>query len=127
MPTRRRFLHRATASTALAVLWNEQPLSCLGAQAFSPPVAVFSKLYQEVKLTFQQSAEVTAQAGLDGIDCAVRAGGEILPEHAAEEMPRYAEELQKHKVRMLLLTTGITGVSSPHAEDILRRDWRLRQ
>src|SRR5256885_16062634 len=37
--TRRHFLHRATASTALAVLWNEQPLSSLGAQAFSPPVA----------------------------------------------------------------------------------------
>src|SRR5205823_5221238 len=31
--TRRRFLHRATASTALAVLWNDQSLSCFGAEA----------------------------------------------------------------------------------------------
>ena len=62
-----------------------------------PPVAVFSKLYQELKLNFEQSAEVTAEAGLDGIDCAVRDKGEIEPARAADEMPRYAEALGKHR------------------------------
>lgn len=84
-----------------------------------PPLAVFSKVYQELKLDFEQSARVTAEAGLDGIDCAVRAGGEIEPQRAAEDMPRYAAALAKHHVRMLLLTTGILGVDSPHAREIL--------
>src|SRR5438034_11502848 len=123
--TRRRFIRNTATAAACAGLTRAWTFSGLATETFSPPVAVFSKVYQEVKLTFQQSAEVTAQAGLDGIDCAVRAGGEILPEHAVEEMPRYADELQKHKVRMLLLTTGITGISSPHAEDILRTGKKL--
>src|SRR4051812_29968226 len=93
--TRRRFLGSTAAATTLSALWPPGNVPCLGAEAFSPEVAVFSKLYQELKLTFQESAEVTAEAGLDGIDCAVRPGGEILPERAAEEMPRYAEALGK--------------------------------
>jgi len=34
-------------------------------------------------------------------------------------MPRYAEALGEHHVRMLLLTTAIQGVGSPHAREIL--------
>jgi len=123
--TRRRFLQTASGVFAGAVVWKAQTPFCVSAEGFAPPVAVFSKVYQELKLTFEESAEVTAEAGLDGIDCAVRAGGEILPERAAEDMPRYAEALRKKNVRMLLLTTGITGVSSPHAETLLRTAKRL--
>src|SRR5579871_1024194 len=90
-----------------------------------PPVAVFSKVYQELKLDFEQSAAVTADAGLDGIDCAVRAKGEIEPEKASDEIPRYAEALAKRNVRMLLFTTGITGIKSPHARDILESGKKL--
>jgi len=86
---------------------------------------VFSKIYQELKLDFDAAAEVTAQAGLDGIDCPVRDGGEILPEHAAEQLPRYAEALQKRKLQIPLLTTGITSPSSPHAETVLRTARKL--
>ena len=84
-----------------------------------PPLAVFSKVYQQLKLDFDESAEVTAEAGLDGIDCAVRVGGEILPERAADDMPRYAEALAKHGRKMLLMTTDIVGIDTPHARDIL--------
>ena len=90
-----------------------------GANLAIPPVAIFSKLYQELKLNFEQSAEVTAEAGLDGVDCAVRAGGEIEPERAADDMPRYADALAKDGAKMLLLTTGILGVDSPHCREIL--------
>ena len=90
-----------------------------GANLAIPPVAIFSKLYQELKLNFEQSAEVTAEAGLDGIDCAVRAGGEIEPERAADDMPRYADALAKHSAKMLLLTTGILGVDSPRCREII--------
>jgi sugar phosphate isomerase/epimerase len=90
-----------------------------------PSVAVFSKLYQELKLNFEQSADVTAEAGLDGIDCAVRALGEIEPERAADDMPRYAEALAKHGRKMLLLATDILGVDSPHCREILATTKKL--
>jgi L-ribulose-5-phosphate 3-epimerase len=88
-------------------------------------VAVFSKVYQELKLNFAESAEVTAEAGLDGIDCTVRPGGEVLPERATEDLPRYADALRQRNVNMLLLTTAIQSVSSPHTEDILRAAKKL--
>ncbi len=84
------------------------------------PVALFSKVYQELQLDFDASAEVTAEAGLDGIDCPVRPGGQVLPERAAEDLPRYADALARRKVRLLLLTTGILNPKTPHAESILR-------
>ena len=86
MKSRRSFNRRdflATASAAAAWASLDGAFSCLGAAAPAPPLAVFSKVYQELHLTFEQAAEVTAAAGLDGIDCAVRSGGEIEPERAA--------------------------------------------
>ncbi len=116
--SRRDFL----AASAAAALW---PGAASGAARPAPPVAVFSKVYQELKLDFDAAAELTAEAGLEGIDCPVRPRGEIPPERAAEDMPRYAEALRKRKVDMLLLATEITAVSSPHAEDILRTAKKL--
>ena len=94
-------------------------------ETFSPPLALFSKVYQELNLDFEQAAEVTAAAGLDGVDCPVRPGGEIRPERAAEDLPRYAEALRKRKVDLLLLTTGILGPATPHAQEILRAARKL--
>ena len=65
------------------------------AEGVLPPVAVFGKIFQELKLDFQQSAEVTAETGFDGVNCAVRPRGEISPEQAADQLPRYAEALVK--------------------------------
>jgi sugar phosphate isomerase/epimerase len=125
MTSRRRFIRTAAPAMAALGLAPKAASMAFGAPGFAPPVAVFSKVYQELKLDFEQSAEVTAEAGLDGIDCTVRDGGEIVPEQAADKMPRYAEALRRHGTRMLLLTTGIVGVSSPHASEILRTGKQL--
>ena len=118
--SRREFLTRTALASSAAALWCGGAGSGLGAEQTASPVAVFSKVYQELKLNFEQAAEVTAEAGLDGIDCPVRPGGEIEPARAADEMPRYAEALRRHNARMLLVTTGIVSVASPHTADILR-------
>jgi sugar phosphate isomerase/epimerase len=127
--TRRHFIEAAgrtvVAVGAGSILAGEDGLPCLAAEGFLPPIAVFSKVYQELKLDFEQSAAITAEAGLDGVDCPVRPAGEILPEHAADRLPQYAEALAKHGVRMLLLTTTIQGVNSPHAEGILSTGKKL--
>ena len=115
---RRSFL-RTTAVGAGCILAGKPGFASQAAEHPVPPVAVFSKVYQELKLDFAQSAEVTAEAGLEGIDCAVRPGGEILPEDAAKRMPQYAQALAKRGLRILLATTAIQGVSSPHAREIL--------
>lgn len=123
--SRREFLATlALASSTLAL----RPASLLGAPSAEPaawPIVVFSKVYQELKLGFDESAEVTAAVGLDGIDCPVRPGGQVIPERAGEELPRYAAALQQRNRKVSLLTTAIVSASSPHAETILRTAGKL--
>jgi L-ribulose-5-phosphate 3-epimerase len=94
-------------------------LSAAGKDASCPPIVVFSKVYQELKLNFEDSAEVTAEAGLAGVDPTVRPAGEVLPERVADDLGQYAEALRKHRLQMPLLTTAITSTSSPQTEQIL--------
>ncbi|MCX7818107.1 MAG: sugar phosphate isomerase/epimerase [Kiritimatiellae bacterium] len=111
---RRAFLARAAiASTATVAGAPVRPV-------WPPAVVLFSKVFQELKLDFETAAELTAQTGLDGVDCPVRPGGEIEPERAADELPRYAEALRRRGRRIGLLTTHIVRPDSPHAETVLR-------
>ena len=123
--SRRQFLTSAAWAGATLALWPSQ--SCLNRAATRStwPIGVFSKVYQELKLNFEESAEVTAEAGLDGIDCPVRPGGQILPERATGDLPRLAEALRKRGKKVLLLTTAIQSASSPHAENILQTARKL--
>jgi sugar phosphate isomerase/epimerase len=122
--SRRDFLADTILSGAALALSRVPAWSAPEAQV-SSPIAVFSKIYQELKLDFEAAAAVTADAGLDGVDCPVRAGGEILPEHAADQLPLYAEELERRKLGIKLLTSDITSPSSPHAETVLRAAQKL--
>ena len=122
--SRRNFIIQTAASSA-AVVCGTTVISSLAAERFVPPIAVFSKAYQTLKLNFDESAAVTAEAGLDGIDCPVRPAGEVLPERAAEDLPRYFEALRKRNLQLPLITTAITSVSTPHTEDILRTAKKL--
>src|SRR5947207_1554196 len=114
--SRRRFLV-ASGSAALSA---GLPFSTMAKPVAVPTIAVFSKVYQGLKLNFEDAAALTEEAGLDGVDCPLRPGGEILPERASDDLRKYDEALRKRNRRVLLLTTGITDVASPHAEDILR-------
>ena len=116
--SRRSFLAGAALAGAIATLPGSVSRAA-PAGRFPPAISIFSKVYQELKLDFEQAAALTAEAGFDGIDCPVRAKGEIEPERAVDDLPRYAEALRKHDVDLLLLTTGILSVGSPHAHDIL--------
>jgi sugar phosphate isomerase/epimerase len=89
------------------------------------PIVVFSKIYQSLNLSFEDAARLTAEAGLNGVDCPVRPAGEILPERATDDLPRYAAALRKQGLKLPLLTTAITSVSSPYAEPILRAAKKL--
>jgi sugar phosphate isomerase/epimerase len=121
--SRRQFLARAAATSTTVALTSGLELSA--ATPPTPPIVVFSKVYQELKLNFDDAASMTAEAELDGVDCPVRPGGEILPERATEELPKYHEKLRQNNLQMPLLTTAITSVATPYAESLLRTAKKL--
>src|SRR6266568_3794723 len=123
--SRRQFLHQSACLSSVASLWSAGANFCIAQQKFAPPIVVFSKVYQTLKLSFEEAAATTAEAGLAGIDCPVRPGGEVLPERVLEDLPRYADVLRKKNLRLPLLATAITRPSSPHSEDIVRTARKL--
>ena len=118
--SRREFVARTLAASSTVALCGGTTLPLVADEKSSPPIVVFSKVYQELKLDFETASALTADAGLDGVDCPVRPGGEILPERVSEELPRYVEALHKRNLQMPLLTTAITSLSSARAEEIVR-------
>jgi len=112
------------AKTGLGVTGAALGLPAFSLAAATPisscPIAIFSKVYQELSLGFEDAAALTAEAGLNGIDCPVRDGGEITPEKATDELPRYSQILGRQKLRIWLLTTGILSTKTPYAEPVLR-------
>src|SRR5688572_7101303 len=80
----------------------------------SAPIALWSEVCQELNLDFDQTAALAAEAGCEGIDCPVRRGGQVLPERAAEDMPRLAEALKRHDRKLLLITTDVQDFKTPH-------------
>jgi sugar phosphate isomerase/epimerase len=116
--SRRDFVHQLGLASAGLVLGPETWAH--SASATRIPVVVFSKAYQPLKLSFDQASELTAEAGLDGVDSPVRPDGEVLPERVADDLPAYVAALEKHGLRMPYVTTAITNVATPKAEQILR-------
>lgn len=120
--SRREFIGR---SVVAAYACTRGAFRALAADQSTPPIVVFSKVYQELKLDFDQAAALTAEAGLQGVDCPARPGGEVLPERIEQDLPRYVDALRRHGLTMPLLTTAITSPASPHTEAILRTAKKL--
>ena len=116
--SRRDFFHQLGLASAGLVVGEET--WARSAPSTRIPVVVFSKAYQPLKLSFEQAAELTAEAGLDGVDSPVRPDGEILPERVVDDLPAYVAALEKRGLRMPYVTTAITSVATPKAEQVLR-------
>lgn len=116
--SRREFIAKgAAAFTAMTVCATE----AFGAEAdIGPrfPLIAFSKPFQ--KRDAEQTAELVAEVGWDGIEIPVRARGQIEPAQAADLLPRFADELGKRKAGIFLVATDITSLNTPHAELVLR-------
>lgn len=77
---------------------------------------MFSKHLQE--LDFEQLGKVVSEMGFDGVDLTVRRNGHIEPENVKTHLPVAAKTVQKFKLSLSMITTGIIDASEPFALDI---------
>lgn len=82
-----------------------------------PILCLFSKHLAE--LNIDQLGETVRQLGFDGVDLAVRAGGHVLPERAAQDLPPAVETLRAFNLTVPMITTALTSASDPTARPIL--------
>ena len=76
-------------------------------------------------LNYDDTAEIFAELGFDGIEAAVRPGGHVLPERVEEDLPKFVEALQKRGLEITILTSGISAADQPHTEKVLRTAAKL--
>ena len=82
------------------------------------PICVFSKHLQY--LGYEETAEVAAEIGFDGIDFAVRPGGHVLPENVERDLPRAVAAARAADLSVPMITTAIAAADEPMAETVLR-------
>ena len=86
-------------------------------------ICFFSKHLPE--LNYSQLAQWLQDAGFDGADLTVRAGGHVLPERAAEDLPHAVEAIRAKGLDVPMITTELTSAAYPTARPILSTAARL--
>lgn len=86
-------------------------------------LAGFTKPFQN--LSFEDTADVVAEIGWDGIECPVRKGGQVLPERVEEDLPKMVEALRKRNLEVLTIATDIRNASDPFTERVVRTASKL--
>ncbi len=110
--TRRDFVVTSLAAAQAARGASSRPTLCL-----------FSKHLP--KLNYEQLGKQVKDFGFDGVDLTVRSGGHVLPERAAEDMPRAIETLRAHGLTVPMITTELTSASHPTAQPVLSTAGKL--
>jgi sugar phosphate isomerase/epimerase len=119
--SRRRFL-QTSALTAAAVAAGAGQ-SDAAASAVPWKIIAFSKPF--ANLSPDETADLVADIGWDGIECPVRTkAGHITPERVEEDLPKMVEALKKRGKEVTIVTTEITKVD-PLAEKVLRTTAKL--
>ena len=83
----------------------------------------FSKYLQDFK--YDDLGKALYDAGFGGVDLTVRPGGHVLPERAADDLPRAFEAIRSHGVQVPMISTGLVSASDPSARPILKTAARL--
>ena len=119
--TRRAFLASTTAAAAA--------MSVVGGSAAkadtptTPPVCVFSKHLQF--LDYDALAKTCKELGLDGVDLTVRAGGHVLPENVAVDLPRAVDAVRGQGLDVPMITTRLNNGDDPDARPIFEAASKL--
>lgn len=116
MHTRRDFLKVVGAAAAAA------PLVRAGGP-FRGTLCLFSKHLPG--MDWQRMAQSVKQLGFGGVDLTVRPGGHVLPERAAEDLPKAVAAIRDAGLAVPMITTGLVSASDPAARPTLATAGKL--
>jgi sugar phosphate isomerase/epimerase len=117
--TTRRDFTRGVALAGVGMLFR----GGAAASPSRPALCLFSKHLP--KLNYAELAQTVKQMGFDGVDLTVRPEGHVLPERAAEDLPRAVEAIRAQGLAVSMITTGLTSASDPAARPTLATAARL--
>ena len=113
--TRRRF-HAAATGVVAGSLVSRVAVPAAPAR-FRGPLCLFSKHLP--MLEAQPLARALKSLGFAGIDLTVRPGGHVIPERAAEDLPRFLKTVRDEGVEVPMITTALVSASETTARPIL--------
>jgi sugar phosphate isomerase/epimerase len=118
--TRRELLGRAAKSAFAAAMASRVDAATNVEQAHSeePLFCLFSKHLPD--LQWADVGRAVKDAGFEGVDLTVRKGGHVLPERAAEDLPKALDAIKAQGVKVPMITTELTSASSPLAKPLLQ-------
>jgi sugar phosphate isomerase/epimerase len=119
--SRRDFL--AASSLAAAALGLDPRVLAADSPAPRFPIIGFSKPFQN--LGPEETADVVAEIGWNGIECPVRAKGQIEPARVEEDLPKMVEALRRRNLELSVLTTDVEDAVNPLSLKVLRTASRL--
>lgn len=117
MLTRRDWI-RTTSQTILATGLAPRVATSATEPAVGSTFCLFSKHLPE--LGWKELADAVKDAGFEGVDLTVRAQGHVLPERAADDLPRALDAITSRGVKVPMITTELTSARSPFAKPILQ-------
>jgi sugar phosphate isomerase/epimerase len=114
MFTRRELMRTAGQAALLTAVTRDVRLAAQPQRVF----CLFSKHLPE--LNWSDLGRAVKDAGFEGVDLTVRPGGHVLPERAADDLPRAIEALTAQGVKVPMITTELTSATVPVARPLLQ-------
>ena len=132
-PSRRRFLTAAAAGAALsagrpakggaATFGAAAPAAASSSGPWRGKLCFFTKPLPT--LDWRTLSRRVKPLGFEGLDLTVRPGGHVLPERAAEDLPRAVAAARDEGLDVPMITTALTSAGDPTARPILETAARL--
>ncbi len=123
--SRREFINLASGACAGALALGMGGSQAQAAQgSYRAPFCLFSKPLPE--MDWRRLAQSAKRVGFDGIDLTVRAEGHVLPEKAAEDLPRAVAAIRAEGLEVPMITTALVSAEDPAARPILSTASKLR-
>lgn len=119
MNTRRDFIKTAAVAATTAAF----PKLTL-ANGFNGTLCLFSKHLPT--MNWQRLGQTVKKLGFGGVDLTVRPQGHVLPERAAEDLPKAVAAIRDEGITVPMITTGLLAATEPTAKPILQTAGKLR-
>jgi L-ribulose-5-phosphate 3-epimerase len=117
--TRRDWI-RVAAGTTVGAAFTRRLTVGAGAQASHPgrEFCFFSKHLAD--LGWADLGRAVKDAGFEGVDLTVRPAGHVLPERAADDLPKAIDAIKAQGVTVPMITTDLTSAKNPVARPLLQ-------